>query len=59
MTEAKVSEELMRLNRFIALAGFKKGGSLDNAVQSKDHLRIADSYFQKMHAPGTVRSNLG
>ncbi|KAH3700485.1 hypothetical protein DPMN_075464 [Dreissena polymorpha] len=59
MEEAKVSEESMRLNRFLALAGFQEGGSLDNAVQWKDHLEIADSYFQKMHAPGTVRSNLG
>ncbi|KAH3738873.1 hypothetical protein DPMN_045516 [Dreissena polymorpha] len=22
-------------------------------------MEVADSYFQKMHAPGTVRSNLG
>ncbi|XP_052222509.1 uncharacterized protein LOC127838679 isoform X1 [Dreissena polymorpha] len=59
MEEAKVSEESMRLNRFLALAGFQEGGSLDNAVQWKDHLEIAASFFQKMHAPGTVWSNLG
>ncbi|KAH3874565.1 hypothetical protein DPMN_037811 [Dreissena polymorpha] len=59
MEDAKVSEESMRLNRFHALAGFQEGGSLGNAVQWKDHLDIADSYFQKMQAPGTIRSNQG
>ena len=60
MEEAKVGEEAIRLNRFLALAGFEEGGSLDNACVWKDHLEIADSYFQITDfAPGTARSNLG
>ncbi|KAH3737905.1 hypothetical protein DPMN_044503 [Dreissena polymorpha] len=60
MEEAKVGEEAMRLNRFLALAGFEEGGSLDNSCVWKDHLEIADSYFQmKDFAPGTARSILG
>ncbi|KAH3735406.1 hypothetical protein DPMN_041933 [Dreissena polymorpha] len=58
METPKVAEESMKLNRFLALAGYQEGGSLDNVVQWKDHLKVADGYFQMEHHPGTVRSNL-
>ncbi|KAH3831643.1 hypothetical protein DPMN_104913 [Dreissena polymorpha] len=58
MEEHKVSEEVMKVNRYLALAGYQEDGSLKDVCKWKDHLQVADGYFQHDHRPGTVKSNI-